>query len=64
MHLLWRDYRSGDSGESKIFKGLIGNKYNRSEEIRPDGNRYALTEKLQKGIDIFRQWSGLKKLPD
>jgi hypothetical protein len=43
MHLLWRDYRSGDSGESKIFKGLIGNKYNRSEEIRPDNNTTTLS---------------------
>jgi hypothetical protein len=51
-------------GESKIFKGLIGNKYHCSEEVRPDGNRYSLAEKLQKGIDIFRQWRDLKKLPD
>jgi len=39
MYLLWRDYRSGDFGESRFLEGKVGSKYNRSEKVRPDNHQ-------------------------
>jgi hypothetical protein len=52
MHLLWRDYRSGDSGKSNARKTVILNEYNELKNIvTPDlweGNNFETLKKAEK----------------